>query len=177
MWAAAGAEVVAEAGARVQTYEAAGWVVTGFKDQLESIPRGGRVLFIGGWNDRPPRDPARLAEWQQQMLAGLREMAAVAAARQLRVVRAYLPEPEAADETRLLEGLYSRVVPWSVLTDWPGFYRELEPLEYWCLRSWQTAWGWKTDFHHRRWTPAAAARLVAWGNAELDSAEPGGRGA
>ena len=170
MWAAAGAEVVAEAGAKLESYELAGTVVTCFKGQLESIPRGGRSF-------QPPRDPARLAEWQLQMLAGLQELAAVAAARQLRVVRAYLPEPEAADETQLLEGLYSRVVPWSVLTDWPGFYRELKPLEYWCLRPWQTAWGWKTDFHHRRWTPAAAAQLVAWGNAELDSSEPGGRGA
>ena len=111
------------------------------------------------------------------MAADLKELAELAAARRLRVVRAYLPEPEAAEETQLLEGLYSRVVPWSVLTDWPGFYRELKPLEYWCLRPWQTAWGWKTDFHHRRWTPAAAAQLVAWGNAELDSSEPGGRGA
>ena len=109
--------------------------------------------------------------------AGLQDLAAVAAARQLHVVRAYLPEPEAAEETRLLEGLYSRVVPWSVLTDWPGFYRELKPLEYWECPSWRTTWGWKVDFHHRRWTPASAARLVSWGAAALDAAGPAGRGA
>ena len=111
------------------------------------------------------------------MAADLEELAELAAARRLRVVRAYLPEPEAAEDTQLLEGLYSRLVPWSVLTDWPGFYRELKCLEYWELPSWRTAWGWKIDFNHRRWTPAAAAQLVAWGNAELDSSEPGGRGA
>ena len=97
------------------------------------------------------------------MAADLKELAELAAARRLNVVRAYLPEPEAAEETQLLEGLYSRVVPWSVLTDWPGFYRELKPLEYWELPSWRTTWGWKVDDHHRLWTPAAAARLVAWG--------------
>ena len=177
MWAAAGAEVVAEAGARLRTYEKEGHVVTGFLEQFASIPRGSRVLFIGGWNDHPPWDSARLAGWQHQMVADLEELAELAAARRLRVVRAYLPEPEAAEETQLLEGLYSRVVPWSVLTDWPGFYRELKPLEYWECPSWRTTWGWKVDCNHRLWTPAAAARLVSWGAAALDAAGPAGRGA
>ena len=168
---------MAEAGARLQTYWKAGAEVTGFADQLQAIPRGGRVLFVGGWNDRPPTDPAALADWKLQMRAWLQQLAAVAASRQLRVVRALLLEPEAADDTRLLEGLYAGVLPWSVLQDWPGFYRRLEPLEYWCFRSWQGAWGWKTDYHHRRWTPPAAAELVGLGNAALDAAEAGGRGA
>ena len=111
------------------------------------------------------------------MAADLKELAELAAARRLTVVRAYLPEPEAAEDTQLLEGLYSRVVPWSVLTDWPGFYRELKPLEYWEFPSWRTTWGWKVDRNHRLWTPAAAARLVSWGAAALDAAGPAGRGA
>ena len=86
-------------------------------------------------------------------------------------------EPEAAAEPQLLEGLYAGVLPWPVLRDWPGFYRALEPLGYWCYRSWQGAWGWKDDHHHRRWTPAAAAALVSLGNAALDASEAGGRGA
>ena len=165
---------MAEAGAKLQTYWKAGTEVTGFAEQLQAIPRGGRVLFVGGWNDRPPTDPAALADWKLQMRAWLQQLAAVAASRQLRVVRALLLEPEAAAETQLLEGLYAGVLPWSVLQDWPGFYRRLEPLEYWCFRSWQGAWGWKTDYHHRRWTPPTAAELVRLGNAALDAAEAGG---
>ena len=162
---------MAEAGAKLKAYEVGGFVVTPFAAQLQGIPRGGRVLFVGGWNDRPPTDPAALADWKLQMRAWLEQLAAVAASRQLRVVRALLLEPEAAAETQLLEGLYAGVLPWSVLQDWPGFYRRLEPLEYWCFRSWQGAWGWKTDDHHRRWTPPAAAELVRLGNAALDAAE------
>ena len=165
---------MAEAGAKLQTYWKAGTEVAGFAEQLQAIPRGGRVLFVGGWNDRPPTDPAALADWKLQMRAWLEQLAAVAASRQLRVVRALLLEPEAAAETQLLEGLYAGVLPWSVLQDWPGFYRRLEPLEYWCFRSWLGAWGWKTDDHHRRWTPPAAAELVGLGNAALDAAEAGG---
>ena len=178
LWSAVGAEVVAESGgAKLQTYETAGTVITGFAAQLQAVPRGGRVLFVGGWNDRPPTDPVALADFKKAVRAGLEELAAVAAQRQLQVVRVLLLEPEAADDTRLLEELYAGVLPWPVLRDWPGFYRALEPLGYWCYRSWQGAWGWKDDHHHRRWTPAAAAALVSLGNAALDASEAGGRGA
>ena len=116
---------MAEAGAKLQTYWKAGTEVTGFADQLQAIPRGGRVLFVGGWNDRPPTDPAALADWKLQMRAWLEQLAAVAASRQLRVVRALLLEPEAADETRLREGALCRCV---ALVGPPGLARVLPPV-------------------------------------------------
>ena len=178
MWTAVGAEVVAESGAKLATYEKAGTVIPSFSAQLQAVPRGGRVLFVGGWNDFPPmEDPVALAAFQATARAALEEVASVAAERQLQVVRVLLLEPEAAAETQLLEGLYAGVLPWPVLRDWPGFYRALEPLGYWCYRSWQGAWGWKDDHHHRHWTPAAAAALVALATGALGAAEPGRRGA
>ena len=38
MWTAVGAEVVAESGAKLATYEKAGTVITGFSTQLRAVP-------------------------------------------------------------------------------------------------------------------------------------------
>ena len=171
LWSAVGAEVVAESGAKLKTYETAGTVITGFSTQLQAVPRGGRVLFVGGWNDHPPTDPVALADFQRATRAGLADLAAVAAERELQVVRVLLLEPEAAAATQILEELYAGMLPWPVLRDWPGFYRCLEPLGYWCWRSWQGQWTWKDDHHHRRWTPDAEAALVAKANAVLGAVQ------
>ena len=176
-WTAAGAVVLAESGARLRTYEAKGLAIPGFAEQLRHVPRGGRVLLVGGWNDYPPAGPDALADFHTATREALDQLRGVAAERELHAGRVLLVEPEAAAATQILEELYAGMLPWPVLRDWPGFYRALEPLGYWCYRSWQGAWGWKDDRHHRRWTPAAAAALVALGNAALDVAEAGGRDA
>ena len=171
MWTAVGAEVVADSGARLASYTKNGDFIAGFAKQMQAVPRGGRVLFVGGWNDHPPTDPVALTEFQRATRAGLADLAGVVAERELQVVRVLLLEPEAAATTLVLEELYAGMLPWPVLRDWPGFYRCLEPLGYWCWRSWQGQWTWKDDLLHRRWTPDAAAALVAKANTVLDAVQ------
>ena len=171
LWSAVGAEVVAESGARLATYEKHGELIPGFARQLLAVPRGGRALFVGGWNDHPPTDTGALTEFQTATRDALADVAAVAAERELQVARVLLVEPEAAAATQILEELYAGMLPWPVLRDWPGFYRCLEPLGYWCWRSWQGQWTWKDDHHHRRWTPDAEAALVAKANAVLGAVQ------
>ena len=136
-WTAAGAVVLAESGARLRTYEAKGQVIPGFAEQLLHVPRAGRVLLVGGWNDYPPAAPDALAAFHTATRDALDQLRNVAAERELHAARALLVEPEAAATSQVLEELYAGTLPWPVLRDWPDFYRALEPLGYWCWRSWQ----------------------------------------